>query len=87
MDAVAIGADRCQRIAARYSLAMRALHELLLDGAVALTAGGGNIELEDGRFFVAGAADFMGSMAIRTNCRFGGTTCNGPSVNAFPIGS
>ena len=83
---MAVGADWCERVAAGDGLAMRALQELLLDVAVALTAGCGNIELEDGGFLVTGAADFMHTVTIRANRSFGRACGDGSSVNALTVG-
>ena len=84
---MAVGADWCERVAAGDGLAMRALQELLLDVAVALTAGCGNIELEDGGFLVTGAANFMDTMAVGADRCFRGACGHSPSVNAFGIRS
>src|SRR6266496_2661535 len=50
VNAVAIGADRGQRVAASHRLAVNALHEPLFHRAVALGASGRDVELENGRF-------------------------------------
>ena len=86
VNAVAIGADRCERIALTDGLAVNALHELGFDRLVALGAGGGNVEFENGGFVVAGAADFMHSVAIGTDGSLGGSIGDSAAVHAFFVG-
>ena len=64
MDAVAVGADRGELVAARDGLPVNALHESVCDIGVALAAGGGHVELGDGRFGVAGGENFVRAVAI-----------------------
>src|SRR5579883_3354335 len=67
VDAVTVGADRSQPVAASNSLPVDAGHELLLDFGVAFAAGGGHIELGDGRLAVVRRQDLMGTVAIGAN--------------------
>ena len=73
VNAVAIGADRRLRVAAGDGLPVDALHELGLHRLMALGAGQRNVELEDGRFLVAGAADFVHAVAVGADGGLGGS--------------
>ena len=86
MDSVAVSADWGERVAAGYGLPVSALQEFFLDLSVTLTAGGRDIEFEDGRFLVTGATDFMHAMAVGAYRRFRGAGGNRTPVDALRIG-
>ena len=67
VNSVTVGAHRRLGNAAAHRLAVNALHELLFHSGMALAAGFGNIEFEDGRFVVAGGANLVNAVAVRAH--------------------
>ena len=86
VNAVAIGADRGLRVAASDGLAVDALHEFGFHRRMALGAGERDVEFEDGRFLVAGAANFMNAVAVGADRSLGGSGGDGLSVHALLVG-
>jgi len=85
VDAVAIGADRGERVALGDGLSVDALQEFGFHRLMALATGGGNVELEDGGLVIAGAANFVGAVAIGADGGLGGSGSHGAPVYALLI--
>ena len=64
VDAVAIGADGGERVAARDGLAVNALGEDGLHAGVALAAGAGDVELVDQRLGIVGGQNLVRAVAV-----------------------
>jgi len=86
VNSVAVGADRRLRVAVADRLAVDALRELLLHPVMALAAGGGNVEFEDGRLVITRGANFMDSVAVRAHRRRGGSGRHRSAVDALLVG-
>ena len=86
VDAVAVGADRGELVAARDGLPVNALLEGVCDVRVALAAGGGNVELGDRRFGVAGGENFVRAVAIGADGGLLRAVGDGAAVHAVLVG-
>ena len=86
VNAMAIGADRGLRVAAGEGLPVNAPHEFQLHGLMTLATGERDIELEDGGLLVAGAANFVDTVAISADGGPGGSAENGTTVHALLVG-
>src|ERR1019366_5138827 len=65
---------------------MDALHQFGFHRRMALGTGAWDIELEDGGFLVAGAANFVNAVAIGADRGFGGAVGHGLSMHALLVG-
>jgi hypothetical protein len=87
VNTVAVGAHRRLPVAAGDRLPVNALRVFILHRAVALGAGLGHVELEDGGLGIAGAQDLVRAMAVGAHCRLLGTGSNRAPVDAFLVGN
>ncbi len=83
---MAVSADRGELVAARDGLPVNALHEGVCDVGVALAAGGGNVELGDGRFGVVGGENFVRAVAIGADRGLLRSIGDGAAVHAVLVG-
>src|ERR1019366_1260577 len=86
VDAVAVGADRGERVAARDGLAVNALGEDGLHSGVALAAGGGDIELVDQRPGGVGGQDRVRAVAVGADGGLLRAVFDGAAMDALLVG-
>src|SRR5579863_880849 len=87
VNAMAIGTDGSQAVAAGNSLPVDAGHERLRDLGVTLAAGGRHVEFIDGRMVFVGGQNLMRAVAIGTYRGLLRTVFDGPSVHTLLIGN